>query len=476
MNMQLASLGARLSPAKLQAQRSAPMAKALRGCSLLALLSTTFLNLNAQQDLSLPAAVQIAMEQQPRLRSTEAAGRAAEQRVIQARAGHYPVLNYTESVNLGNNPVYVFGSLLEQHRFGPANFAIDSLNRPDALSNFASQLSAQQIVYDGRRTKQQTQLAESGEQISEEQKRQTEMDVLQSVLESYFQAVLAAEQQSLAEQMLATTEAELQRAEAVRDAGMSTDADVMALRTERAAMEDRVLVARNSAQLAQVGLNNAMGVPLDSAYRLTSPLNPAPPAADSLEALEDAALRARPELRQAELAQKSAEQQLALARSAFQPQVSVFGTFEANRKAFFSGGGTNWITGAMLNWNLFRGMADRAGEEEAIQLRSQREHEAKAATSGVRLQVRQAYFNLQSATSRIKVADAAIAAAEEAHRITSERYAAGMATVTDLLRSQTALHEARTRRLGAIYEQRAAVIRLERAVGSVSPTSAGVTP
>jgi outer membrane protein TolC len=432
--------------------------------------------LPAQQELSLPAAVQLAMEQQPNLRSSEAAERSAAQRVIQARAGRYPMLNYTESVNLGNNPVYVFGSLLEQHRFGPGNFDIGSLNRPDALSNFASQLTAQQVVYDGHATEHQTQLARSGEQISAEQTRQAEMDVVQSVLESYFQAVLAREQQSLAEQMLATTQAELQRAEAVRDAGMSTDADVMALRTELAAMQDRLLVARNGVQLALEALNNAMGVPLEAVYQLTTPLNPAALAADSLESMEDAALRARPELRQAQLAQQSADQQLALARSAFQPQVSVFGTFEANRRAMFSGGGTNWMTGAMLNWNLFRGMADRAREEEAIQTRSQREQQLRAAVSGVRLQVRQAFLNLQSANSRIQVAEAAIGAAEEAQRITSERYAAGMATVTDLLRSQTALQDARTRRLGAIYEQRAAAIRLERAVGTVSPSSAGVNP
>ena len=130
----------------------------------------------------------------------------------------------------------------------------------------------------------------------------------------------------------------------------------------------------------------------------------------------------------------------------------------------------------MLNWNLFRGKADQARREEAVHLHLQKEHELRASVSGVRLQVRQAYLSLESATSRIQVAEAAISSAEEAYRILSDRYAVGLATATELLRSQTDLLEARTRRLAAIYEQRTAALRLERSVGSLSPTSAGGLP
>ena len=46
----------------------------------------------------------------------------------------------------------VFGSLLEQGRFGPENFAISSLNDPNALTNLRSAITTSVSIFDGRRT------------------------------------------------------------------------------------------------------------------------------------------------------------------------------------------------------------------------------------------------------------------------------------------------------------------------------------
>jgi outer membrane protein TolC len=165
-----------------------------------------------------------------------------------------------------------------------------------------------------------------------------------------------------------------------------------------------------------------------------------------------------------------------LARSAFLPEVSVHGVFEANRHSFAAGGGTNWMTGATLRWNLFNGFSDRARIAEASFLRTQREEEQRKITSGLRLQVRQSYLDLQAANSRMDVAQASIAEAEENHRIIANRYEAGLSNATDLLRSQTAWSEAKTRYLAAVFDQRVATLRLERAAGMLTVSSEAVTP
>jgi outer membrane protein TolC len=78
---------------------------------------------------------------------------------------------------------------------------------------------------------------------------------------------------------------------------------------------------------------------------------------------------------------------------------------------------------------------------------------------------------LQAAHERIQVAEAAVAQAEESARITRNRYEAGLATVTDLLRTETALLDASTRRLAAIYDQRVAATLLELASGALTGDS-----
>jgi outer membrane protein TolC len=78
---------------------------------------------------------------------------------------------------------------------------------------------------------------------------------------------------------------------------------------------------------------------------------------------------------------------------------------------------------------------------------------------------------LRSAGQRIEVAKAAVAEAEESLRITQNRYQAGMSNVTDLLRTETAALETRTRYLAAVHDQRIAATMLELAAGHLSAES-----
>ena len=75
---------------------------------------------------------------------------------------------------------------------------------------------------------------------------------------------------------------------------------------------------------------------------------------------------------------------------------------------------------------------------------------------------------------QLRVAGQAVAAAEEGHRIIQNRYEAGLTTVTELLRSQTALLATRTRHLLALYEKRVAAAALEHAAGGLTPSSPSV--
>ena len=62
-------------------------------------------------------------------------------RASEARAGYLPRVDVAEAWQRGNNPVFVFGSLLSQQRFTMANFALDALNHPDPLTNYHAAFS-----------------------------------------------------------------------------------------------------------------------------------------------------------------------------------------------------------------------------------------------------------------------------------------------------------------------------------------------
>lgn len=432
--------------------------------------------LPAQEALSLEEAVRRALDQNPAVRASDAAESGAVERLKQTRAGYLPTVDYSESFQWGTNPVYVFGSLLEQHRFRSSNFDLQSLNRPAPLTNFASQLAAEQVVFDGNRTRERLRSAHVARDMAREEKRQSQMDVLAAVAEAYYAAVLARENLRVVEEALATAEADLERAIVLRDTGMTTDADVLSLRVSRSEAQERLIRAQNALLTTQGRLNDLLGAPLETQYALLSPLQPSAPVQVAMQQLEAQAVRERPETSQAEMARTLAQVDWNLARAAFLPEMKVYGAWEANRQAFAARGGTNWMAGATLRWNLFRGSADRARVAEASFLKEQREQERRKVSSEVQLQVRESYLALQAANRRMDVGQAAIAQAEESHRITANRYEAGLANVTELLHSQTALSEAKTRYLSAVFDQRVATVRLEHAAGSLNPASEALRP
>jgi outer membrane protein len=438
---------------------------------VLLLLSIAAVPVWAANPLTLGEAVRTALAKHPAVEAGSAGVKAAGMRIEQARSGYLPKVNYTESWQRSNNPVFVFSSLLTQHQFTERNFTVGPLNRPDFMNNFQSQITVDQPLYDAGQTRTAVRQAELGRTLAAEDSRRTGMEVVAGAARAYYGAVLAAEALHVAEEAMRSAEADLARAENVRAAGMATDADVLSIRVHLAAVKEQRIRRAADLELARAALNDALGVPLDSRFDLTTPL--AEVALDELPlgAYQHQGLLERPEARQARLSSQLAETQSAAAHSALLPTVYAHAGFEADRERFATRGGANWVGAIGLRWNLFNGFEDRARIGESVErLRQARAMERRSA-SGIQLQVQAAYLDLQSAEERIEVASAAVAMAEESLRITKNRYQNGLTTVTDLLRNETALLETKTRRLTAIHDQRLAAAMLELAAGTLSPTS-----
>ena len=422
----------------------------------------------AQDPLSLREAVRLALRENKSIAAAGEGERAAAARVDQARGGKLPKVNYSESFVRSDNPVFVFSSLLTQHQFGAENFAIGPLNRPDFLNNFQSQLTADQVLYDGGLTRHAVHQAELGRQLSSEDGRRVQMEVIASVARAYYGAELAAESLKAAEQAVRSAEADLNRAQAIRAAGMSTDVDVLSIRVHLAAVTEQRIRRAADLDVARAALNDVLGLALGAPHTLVTPLVPAQAAEAPLEGLESGAAQQRPEARQTRLAVSLAEAQAQAARASLLPQVGVRAAFEADRERFVTRGGANWLAAVTVRWNLFNGFSDKGRIAEAGHAVRRAEADVERTDSAVRLQVRRAYADLNAAAQRIEVAKAAMAEAEEGLRITQNRYEAGMSNVTDLLRTETAMLDSRTRYLAAVHDQRVAAILLEFAAGTLT--------
>jgi outer membrane protein TolC len=253
---------------------------------------------------------------------------------------------------------------------------------------------------------------------------------------------------------------------------MATEADVLAGDVQIAAMREREIRARAARQVAIAELNALMGAPLDQPVEVVdilAPLSKAAGAAGDGPQREARALGDRPELRRAIAGERVARLQSTAARSAFIPRVVARGGYELAGPNLIDRV-SSWQVGGYVRWSLSSNGAESASLREAHALIERAGYERQAVEQQVRLGVRRAAVNLESAGAREAVGRATVAQASESQRIVRDRYEAGLATTTDLLRGAESVADARARLVAARFDVVVARAALERASGG-TPTA-----
>jgi len=418
----------------------------------------------AQEPLTLEQAIARASTSNPDARIAAVAEQEASQRVVQARAGYFPRADVSEMWQRGNQPVYVFGSLLAQRRFTAGDFALDALNRPDALDNFRAAVTVEQSLYDGGQTRARVAAARAGVDLAASGRRRTGQSLAVAATAAYGRVLTAEASLRAAEAALASADADLARVTHRRDVGLVTDADVLAVQVHRAAVQEAIIRASAAHRIGQAELNRVMGAPLDTTYAL---LPVAPVSAASLppvEALEAEALANRPEAADATIRQQLARSDVAVARSAFQPQVVAQAGWEANGGTWGTRAGS-WVVATGVRVNLFRGFADRARLAEATSATERQALEREQVLSAIRLEVRTAAAALDAARARETLAERVVAQAEEGQRIVRDRYEQGLADATALTRAAEYVVQATEQQVHARVDVQIASANLERVLG-----------
>jgi len=282
--------------------------------------------------------------------------------------------------------------------------------------------------------------------------------------QSYGQVLMAAAQRRAADAALQSADEDLRRAERRRDAGMGTDADVLALRVHQSSVRARQISAASQETIARAQLNDVMGEPLDTVFALQAPQLAADTPLPSVADVEPDALTRRADVSKAAVQEALAKEGREPTRAAFLPQVGVQGGLEFNGGTF-TDQAKSWGVGAFVRWNLFSGLGDaaRSRESAAALLRAQAERQRVEST--VRVEIRTALARVESARAREEVGRTAQLQARESQRIIRDRYEAGLATVNDVLRAADAVLETELQHTMAFVDVLVSGAMLERARG-----------
>jgi outer membrane protein TolC len=416
--------------------------------------------LSGQVMVTLDEAMARARADTPAARAMAAGVSEATARVTQARARRLPRVDLTESVQRGNEPVFVFSTLLSQRRFTPANFDVQNLNNPAAETNVRTAVAMTQPLYDAAAVLG-VRAAELERDLATVDERRGAQDLALAAARSFVQVLRleAADRASAA--AVAAAESDLGRARQRRDVGLVTDADVLALEVHLADMRQRQIATGGDLIVARLELTDAMGLPLDQPIILVRP-SAAIPA--DMASLTRQALDIRPERQQADIQVRLAETDRRLAQAAFLPRVGIDTAWEFNGSRW-SRQRSGWIVGARVELNVFNGLADRARVSAARQAETRSAAERERIQRRIEVDVRGAMARVTAARAREAAGRASLAQARESQRIVRDRYDAGLATITEVLRAAESVLDAEARTTAAEMDTILETVALDRAAG-----------
>lgn len=410
----------------------------------------------------LTAAVDQATEHDAGVQSAAARVREAQAGLREAKDRRLPEISADISATRGNDPVYVFGSLLTQGRFGADNFAVDFLNHPGDLTQIRSALRVGVPLF----TRFELTTGVQQRTLAREEALEDHAGAIQrlrlEVASLYLQALYDTEVLGIIDGHLASAADELGDAARLKERGVVLGSDYYAalaiaggLRAWRTQVEsDRSATTGRLSVLMGSSVTVVSGRLGDAPY-------PLPPAPDLLRL----ALEHRPDARQAHSETRMANLSRAQERRSLWPAVQAFASIETDTNDFSSNPSHRlYGVSAHLPFGdptfLARETRAHAGAEAA--------RLAETATQDrIRAELAQSYEAYQGVLRGLPLIKDQSEQARQSLRLFRPLYRSGRQSILDVLRAEEAAARSEAAYREALHDLHAGYLRLIATTGQL---------
>jgi outer membrane protein TolC len=379
---------------------------------------------------------------------------AARAGIEQANSALWPQLQFQSSYIRTDNPMQVFGSILNQRAFSPS---LDFNDVPD-VDNLNVRGLLSQPIYAGGRIRAGRDAARANTGAARAGAEGVRNTLAFEVARTFHTVLKAREFIRVAEAGVRSFESNLTIASNRVAAGSALNADVLDMEVRLAQAREDLVRARNANALSERALRNLLGLEDQSEFTVAehSPAASAPEGDD---------FSRRPELIAMSERERAMEARVRQAKAGYRPHLSAFGALDYDHGWRTDGDGGSYTVGVTVQWDLWDGKLTRGRVSEALADLDLVREEARRLRLGIGLEVEQARLQLREASERLAVTEAAVAQALESVELTRARFEQGLMISTRLIDAETALIGARVRRAEAEADQRIAIAALRKALG-----------
>ncbi len=442
-----------------RANREGFLARTFTAAVLLLMLAS---GTAAAEVLSLPEAVQKALENNHELKAYRNAHAAKEADIGLARSLLLPRISLEERYLRTVNPTYAFMTRLNQERIGTADFAPDALNRPEAVNDYQTSLTVEQPLY-VRKFNIGLEMSKTESMASEKALQRKREEIAFRVVQSYLTAETAGEYLRVAQGALEDAREHRRLALARYEAGLGLYSDILRAGTAVTEAEQKLVSARKRLAVAKLALGLMVGS--GEAVELSG-AKPSLPIRD----IEDLRSRsqARRDIMALELRKENAENQVRLANAGYFPYLGMGGAYQMNdRNAPLGREGDNWQFMAFLKWELFDGTKRKYERIKADHQVSELGEQLEGMKKQVSFQVEEAWLTLEEARKNLELAKESLRTAEEGRRLVRARYEGSLSPIVDMLDAQLSRDHAAANLVAQENEYQIAIAYLCYASGTI---------
>ncbi|MSR22783.1 MAG: TolC family protein [Gemmatimonadetes bacterium] len=365
-------------------------------------------------------------------------------------------IRYLEDNTL-NAALGVLGQLFGDLPFGQKNV-------------YLATISASQILYSGGRVRSALAIADRAGRSVRLGLAEETAEIEFQVKTAYYQALLAQELATSAEEALAQADAFLATEQLRLSAGTASELDALRAEVSRDNLRPQLVQARNAAELALLNLKRLVDIPLTETVRLTTPLlAPPPEESTALRLAPDVVAERRAAVQAAQEQVAIRNEQIGIARAAFLPEVTLrtsYGRRLAPLRAFdFQGDWReDWTAGLTVEIPIFNGGRSLADMRVARIGLDQARVQLSQILESVQLQYQRAQGERDRAREAIAARQTTIDQAQRVYDLTVLRYEQGQATQLEVSQARLDLLNARANLAMAITDYFIADAALARAL------------
>jgi outer membrane protein TolC len=420
-----------------------------------------------ERPISLDEAIAEALVGNAGLAVSRAETEMARAEVTTASSFLWPRIDVSTGWTRSDDPVFAFGTKLRQGIFTESDLALDALNNPDPIDDWASAATLQWKLLSPQVWAGRSAASNAAEAADWKELRTREATVLRTEI-LYLDAQRAAAQTRAA----AASEEAARSARDVfarREAeGVLTRAEVLQAEADyQGSSAARIDAERREADAYRrlavfLGWGPEVTPVLTDTLELIGPrigeADPAPEAAGVPPAGFDPAQRA--DLQALDKARDAAAANSSRARLGYLPELDAFAGYSMHGSGLFASDGDNWTGGVALRWNIFSGLSRSADTKRADAQRAMAETRFDEALRSARAEVMEAAEAVDAARRAAGAAVVADSAASLGRDLMRMRFEEGLATANDLLAADSRAAQARGRAIDALAAYRMAQARL----------------